>query len=355
MSERSKKLSRAVSSIDGFQLWSTVEHPLVMRSRITSLNRAMKCGGIPGGMLGVLHGPSQGGKTLLLAELLYDAWRTGGWGLFADAECRAVDLRWFRAICGAIEEIAYFKPQTFELAISRIQEFRGKFRAAKKAKDVPENAFLVIGVDSINRLTPATELDEILEGKVAPRGYPLRALLTSKWLDKIIPTLERDEVVVFVQREGRKMDVKPGQKTWTLKGGSAIAYDAGWSIRVTAAGRQKCRDDDKGGALCGEKHSIELEKNSLGPHLNEIANFYSSTGAEEGMPLGLDFAREVREETINRGFAVYKKGTGYLFRRETVAESKREYLAWIQAEEDGQPRWVRLQGELDADEQVDAE
>lgn len=347
MSDRSKQIARVAQSIAGFQLWSTVEGIRAMKTRITSMNRALCCGGVPGGMLGLIHGPSQGGKTLLLAEIIYDAWATGGWGLFIDAECRAVDLKWFRAICGRIEEIMYFKPATFEDAIAKVQELREKWRVAKQKKEVPEEAFLAIGVDSVNRLTPRNELKELLEGrKVEARGYPLRALLTSKWLDKLIPTLARDEVIVFILREGKKMEAMPGQRQWTVKGGSAPVYDAGWECRVTATLRQRA-GDDKEGVLCGEKHEVEVIKNSLGPHLNEVAHFYSATGAEPTMPIGLDFSREVRAESLSSGLVTYKSGTGYLMGEDVLAPNKKDYLLWLQAETDGELNWRRIARKLD--------
>jgi RecA/RadA recombinase len=347
-SSRSKKMSKVVGAIDGFQLWSEVAPPLFLRTRLTSLNRIMKCGGIPGGMVGAVHGPSQGGKTLLLAEILHAAWETGGWGLFVDAECRAVDLKWFRAICGKLEEIAYFKPTTYENCIEKVEEFRTKFRAAKESGDLSAESMCVIAVDSINRLTPSKELEELLEGKVEARGYPLRAMLNSRWLDKLVPTLQRDEVFVFVQRESQKLDAMPGQKQYTVKGGKAVEYDSGWRIRISAPARQRA-GEAKDGPLCGEKHEMAVEKNSMGPHLEEVGYFYSSTGAEKDCPCGLDFAREVREESLYRKLVEYKSGSGYIFRGEIIAASKPKFHTWLREPgEDGRPRYVAIAEELDA-------
>jgi RecA/RadA recombinase len=347
-SARSKKLAKVLSGIDGFQLWSDVLPPMILRTRLTSLNRASKCGGIPGGMIGALHGPSQGGKTLLLAEILHAAWTTGGMGLFVDAECRAVDLKWFRAICGRLDEIAYFKPKTYEVCIERVEEFRRKFRILKEAGDLPSEAFCVIGIDSINRLTPSKELEEILEGKVEARGYPLRAMLNSRWLDKLVPTLQRDESFIFIQRESQKLDAMPGQKTYTVKGGRAVEYDSGWRIRITAASRVRV-NDVKEGPLAGEKHEVLVEKNSMGPHLDELAYFYSATGAENGTPCGLDLAREVREEALSRELISYKKGDGYYYREEKLCGNKSDLLKWLKVTtEDGVTNYERLTEELNA-------
>jgi len=344
LSARSKALGAALSGIEGFRRWSEVEYPRILPTRITSLNRALRSGGIPGGMLGDVFGKSGGGKSLLCAELLGDVHASGGWGLFVDAECRAVDLAWYAAVCGDLSEVAYYKPRTFEEAIERYQKYRAKFRRAKEAGKVPPGAFCAAVFDSVLRLTPEKELEEIIEGKVEARGYPLRAMLTSKWLDKILPTLERDEILVFVRREVENLDAGPGQKRYKVKGGVAIEYDAGWRLRVSAKSRVKTEDAEP--RICGQKHEVEIVKNSLGPHLEETAYFYSASGLEPETPKGLDPAREVREESIHVGLAKYRSGKGYLYRGELVAPSKKAYLLWLREEEDGRPRFARVAEEL---------
>lgn len=347
-SARSKALSKVARSIEGFQLWSDVKPPLFLRTRLTSFNRALKSGGIPGGMIGSIHGKSQGGKTLLLAEILHAVRASGGWGLFVDAECRAVDLRWFQAICGRLDQIFYFKPTTYEDCVEKVQEFRNKFREAKDAGELAPEAFCGIGIDCINRLTPSTELEELLKGQVSSRGYPLRAMLNARWLDKLLPTLQRDETFVLIQRESTKIDAMPGQKTYTVKGGRAIEYDSGWICQVNAATRVKVRDA-KDGPLCGEKHEIIVEKNSMGPHLEEKAWFYSATGKEPDVPCGLDHAREVREELLSRGVVTAESSGRHLLNGEVISASKPKFTEWLrQVGEDGRPRFEALREELNA-------
>ncbi len=356
VSDRSKVLSRLTRSVDGFKLWADVEAPMVLRTRVTSLNRATRIGGISGGMLGILHGPSQGGKTLLLSELLRAVAGTGGLGLFVDAECRGVDLRWFEAVCGSIAEIVYYKPRTFEEFVNRAQAFRAAFREAKDAGELPEGAMLGLAVDSLNRLCPEDELEELMKkGAVAGRKYPLRAMLISAWLDSVVPSLARDEVVACVLREGENLDAMPGQRKWKVKGGRAPGYDSGWTLRVTAASKVKIRRGEKEKDLViGERHEIEVVKNSMGPKAGEVAQFYSSVGAADGAPLGLDVPREVRDEAIARGFArllTRKGGKGYYVGDELVARDKPAFLAWLLEAGEGGPRYeavaASLNGEFD--------
>lgn len=211
----------------------------------------------------------------------------------------------------------------------------------------------------MTRLAPSKELEELLKGEMKDRGFPLRALMTSRWLDRLIPTLERDEVVVFVTRESKNMDAMPGQKSYKVKGGNAPVYDGGWIWRVTAVQRVKLekkakkKDKDKKlkgrkekdeSIVVGEKHEIEVVKNSMGPHLDEFAHFYSSIG-HQSEPLGLDFVREVREESIDRGLVKQVTGRGYLLDGDLIAPSKLEYLRWLRS---GDPlNWQKLAKRLD--------
>lgn len=357
VSPRSKLLSQLAGKDNGFLPWGKVVPPHVMVTRVTSLNRAMKCGGIPGGMFGVLHGPSQGGKTLLVSELLYSAWATGGLGLFVDAECRGVDLKWFEVVCGNLDEVMYYKPETFEDFAAHVAEFRKVFRKGKEDGVIPPEGMLCIGVDSLNRLAPADEMKMIIEGALQGRRYPLRAMLISAWLDGLIPTLRGDEVVVGVLREGVNIDAQPGAKQYKVKGGNAPIYDAGWVFRVTAAStvrtetKAKGKDGKTKTRKVGEKHEILIAKNSMGPKSDAIANFYSSIGTEDGNPTGLDLAREVREESILRKLTAYKAGTGYSVDGELVAKSKAEYLRWLRSPDadTGQLRYEILMERLNAD------
>jgi hypothetical protein len=354
VSDRSALLSRLTKSVSDFKLWSDVEAPMILRLAVTSLNRALRIGGLPGGMLTVLHGPSQGGKTLLVSEILRAVEATGGLGLFADAECRGVDLKWFEALCGNLPAIVYYKPRTFEEFVERVQTFRKEFRASKKKGELPEGAMLGIGVDSLNRLAPKDELAVLLEkGKVEARKYPLRAMLIGAWLDGLIPTLERDEVVVGVLREGENLDALPGQKKYKVKGGKAPIYDGGVVLRITGRAMVKIRREKAPDIVIGQKHEVEVLKNSMGPKDEALAAFYSSVGAKDGAPLGLDVAREVRDEAIDRGFAVHrdrKEGKGYYVDDELVAADKPKVLGWLlEPNEDGQVRYEVVADRLNAE------
>lgn len=332
--DRAKKLVKALGSTEGLKVWSEVKAPPSLRTGITSFNRALDSGGPPGGMLGVVHGPSQGGKTVLVSEILRSAAASGGMALLGDAECRSKDLRWFRAICGDfIDEIAYCKPKTYQHWVKIVEDFRGKFRELKDDGTLPPEAMLAIAIDSIDRLVPEEELEESKKGEMKARGYPLRAMLNDKWFGRILPNLGPDEVLVAVVRESTKLDPKPGQKTYRVRGGKALEFDAGWRVRVTNPSRVKIKvAGNEAQTKIGEKHVIVVEKNSLGPNVDEPAAFYTLSGVTDEHPLGLDRAREVREEAIARKL-IKHKGNKHVYEGEEIG-TKERIVEWLKGKDE---------------------
>lgn len=360
-SDRGAALREAIDGLEGFRLWSDVTQPLILPTCITSLNRATCCGGIPGGQVGVLHGPSNGGKSLLAAEILRAAKDGGasdnperyGWGAMIDAENRAVDKKWYSAICGDLSQLFYDAPKTYEAAIAGIAKIRNRFRTAKNDGKIGDQAMLAVVVDSVNRLTPQDELEQFLkDNKVKAREFPLRALLTSKWLDKLTPTLEPDEIIVLILRESRRLDAKPGQRTWQVKTGNTAQYDAGWVARVTAPLVIKEGAEGKQKAVA-QRHEVDVMKNSMGAHVEKSAWFYSSVGADGGVT-GLDRAREIREEMLIRKILVDRPKTkdrdaGYYLGEERICRYKSEITTWLK---DKLPEWIHTlnDGSVDAKE-----
>lgn len=351
LSKRAERLRKLTEQVKGFQVWSQVERPPVVRTGITSFNRAMKCGGVPGGQLGIIHGPSASGKTLLVAEILRSVVSAGGMGHYFDVEKRAVDIDWYKAVCkGHLDEIGYHRPYTFEECGETFKLLQSDFREAKKSGDIPETALLCMAVDSVDRLRPKSLADEYeKDGKVVARGYPIKAAMLADWLGKFMPDLGCDEIVLFVMREAVNINAKPGQKTWRVRGGEGATYDAGWKVRVLQGGRIPWeKGDDK--RYLGYQHEILLEKNSMGPQVGEPpAMFYSSAGAIDEMPLGLNRSREVRNEMIQRG-KVYQKGSWFYMAEDENFKwlGKDKFHDWLLQEgEGGIPNYERLADDLD--------
>jgi len=89
----------------------------------------------------------------------------------------------------------------------------------------------------------------------------------------------------------------------------------------------------------GEKHEIMVSKNSMGPHLEEKAEFYTLAGISEEHPLGLDMAREIRQEAILRGLIKRPKGK-YVYGDEEIGVKER-IVGWLK--EPGTDGRVRLE------------
>lgn len=352
ISSRAERLKKLTEKVEGLKVWSQVQRPPVVRTNVTSLNRLMNCGGIPGGQLGIIHGPSSSGKTLLVSEILRAVTAAGGLGYYFDIEKRAVDIDWYQAVCReCLDEIGYHRVTIFEECTEKFELFRQDFRDAKKSGDIDPGGILCIAIDSVDRLRPKAMADEYQkDGKVAARGYPVKAAMLADWLAKFTPTMENDEIILFVMREGVNINAKPGQKTWRVRGGDGPRYDAGWQVRCLERGKiAREEGDDK--KVLGYKHEIHIEKNSMGAVAgSDPAFFYSSAGLIDDMPLGLNRIREVREELLRREW-FYSKGAWYYGKNqeETLKwHGKDKFLEWLQdVNEDGQKNFEILADKLD--------
>ena len=312
-------IAKAMGKVSSVGAWSKTEPPRVLRTCVTSLNRGFRIGGIPTGMVGVFHGPSQGGKTILGTEVLRAAVATGGFGLLCDTEMRSNDMDWFKALHGSealdlifrwpeIDEKGDEEPRTYQSCVDKVQKVRKIFRKLKEDNEIPEEAFFAFVVDSIDRLIPEEELEDFEKNGIKGRGYPLRAMMNSLWLDKLVNTLRKDEVAVFIVRESTKIDAGPYQRKWKMRGGKALEFDSGWIVRVGSGDEgassnttiQVALPGHKDKVKIGEKHDLFIRKSSTSNKLGQRGCFFIGSGLSDEMPLGFDRAREIREEAITR-------------------------------------------------------
>lgn len=316
-------IAKAMGKITSVGKWSETEQPRVLRTNVTSLNRGFRIGGIPTGMVGIFHGPSQGGKTILGTEVLRAAAATGGFGLLCDTEMRSNDVDWFVSLHGAdaIEKIYRWpeteEERTYQSCVAKVEKVRKIFRALKADGTLPPEAIFAFVVDSIDRLMPEEELAEFEKNGLRSRGYPIRAMMNSNWLDLLINTLRKDEVAVWIVRESTKLDAGPYQRKWKMRGGKALEFDSGWIVRVgsgddgasTNTTIQVALPGQKDKVKIGEKHDLFIRKSSTSNKLGQRGSFFIGAGVSETMPLGFDRAREIREEVLIRKIVIKRNAS----------------------------------------------
>jgi recombination protein RecA len=179
-------------------------------------------GGIPGGIMLELSGPSGAGKTSLMAEMCTSAQSRGGKIKILDPEgrlnkdyCEKFGLR--------ITPEDYGRPDTVKEVFDIIEENWGDEDKDKKDE---KKTIDVIGVDSIAALSTEMEMDS--EDKMGGK----RAKDFSAGLRKTARLIaQNNRIVVFTNQERDSMASFGPRRT--TPGGMAVKYYASLRIRVS--------------------------------------------------------------------------------------------------------------------------
>lgn len=302
-------------------------------TRYTGFNRATGIGGHPLSGVAIFHGPSAGGKTALLMEIVRSVQEVGGPAMFVDAEEAAETKTWFRALgvrpdrclyLGRVapEEVVNKKvePLTFELVVDEVKGFIDRFRTLRREKKLPMNTPAIIGVDSLSKLIPKRFLDQFNDdgGEALGKGVGrLQAQLNTAWLLALGPLIG-DDNIAFV---GIAHEYEQAGNGFTggapkIRGGDAQIYDSMLVARVSFAGRvtdaAEAKKEDGESAerapMVGKCHRVVISKNKHAA-VREMAYFYTSNGTGLA-PLGADLIREMVHEGLLAGVFEGPKTSG---------------------------------------------
>ncbi len=273
-------------------------------TRLIGFDVATRVGGLPVRRIHTLHGPTHEGKTQLLGALLASFVEQGHVAGYVDAE-HATDKTWFEKLFGVerLEDVSNFvadRPRTYEETIKKVDEFlawvRGLRRAAiKEGKPPPAS---ILGVDSINKLVPKRELEQLsrMGGDAIDKGWGrLRAAFNQAWLDHLTPLLAEAECALVLVAQEREED----EETWDpsraakIKGGRALAFDASLLIRVTKAAAVREDPADKESPIVGFRHRIRIYKSKVGEMDGRYSDAFFHVSNGKLTPSGFDPARDV--------------------------------------------------------------
>ncbi|MFA5355255.1 MAG: hypothetical protein WC302_00755 [Candidatus Paceibacterota bacterium] len=168
-------------------------------------------GGIPGGVLMDIFGPSASGKTSLLSEILASAQSQGGETQVQDPEAR-LDEEYARIYGVEIDRKNYYRPDTVTECFERIQKWNPK----------NFNVINAAGVDSLAALSTDLEM--------GPKGDKMgmrRAKEFSQELRKTARIIANNNWVICCTNQVRDSDY--GEVT---PGGKGIPYYASLRLRV---------------------------------------------------------------------------------------------------------------------------
>jgi recombination protein RecA len=201
-------------------------------------------GGIPGGRLTEIYGPSASSKSLIGSNILAGIQRMGGIGVILDTE-NAINGEFIqKATKCDISKIIRYTPETLEDCFSTMYRVINYIRKTKKI-EVP----ICIVYDSIS-VSPSAR--EFRETKL-PEGYSKadfkrivggneqpgeRAKICSKELRKLNTEMEQNDVTVVVLNQIRdKIGVLYGNPETTAGGGQGLPFYA--SLRMRSQTQKK--------------------------------------------------------------------------------------------------------------------
>lgn len=194
-------------------------------------------GGIPGGKLTEIYGPSSSAKSLFGNNILYGCQKMGGIPVLLDCENSANKEFIKKASHCDLNKVLRYTPQSLEEVFSKMYSVIEKIR--KKDSDRP----IVIVYDSIGVSPSARELREvdlpedydkatykrIVGGNEQPGE---RAKICSRELRKLNSVMEKTGATVIILNQTReKIGIMFGNPETTAGGGNALPFYASCRIR----------------------------------------------------------------------------------------------------------------------------
>ena len=209
-------------------------------------------GGVPGGRLTEIYGPSASSKSLLGTNLLHGCQKLGGIPILIDSE-NAINKDFIKKASHAdLNKIIRYTPETLEKCFSVMYRAIDLVRSNKKYADKP----IVIVYDSISVSPCAREFREtdlpedytkeqfkkIVGGNEQPGE---RAKICSKELRKLNTVMEANNVSVVIMNQIRDtIGVMYGNPETTAGGGNALPFYA--SLRFRTQTQKKIEQKVKG-------------------------------------------------------------------------------------------------------------
>jgi len=208
-------------------------------------------GGIPGGVLVEIFGPSSSGKTVMLCEIAGDVQRKGGEVMFHDPEAR-LNTTFAKVFDLDTKEIAYSNPNTVPEVFEAVRAWK------------PENPKVVNGIfaDSLAALSTDMEMDKEDGDKMGMR----RAKEFSEELRKTCRILTRDNLLMVCSNQVREnADPRSFQK-FNTPGGLAIGFYASLRLKTNIIHKHKVDKTYAGkeiSRIIGVRAEIEVYKSSI--------------------------------------------------------------------------------------------
>lgn len=279
-------------------------------------------GGIPGGRITEMYGPSSSGKSLIASNVLFGCQKLNGVGCILDCE-NATNAEFMAKTSRLnVEEILRYTPMSLEQAFRKVHVASKDIRATF-GKDCP----IVWIYDSISVSPCERELKETtlpenytpaqwkkLVGRKEQPGE--RAKICTAELRKIQPILEKENITLVIINQTRmKIGVMYGNPETTGGGGMALPFYA--SLRLRTSTKKKI-ENKKRKSFAGVNMKIENKKN------RSFRPFIETEGVQLFFDSGINPITGLLSILINAGRIEGAKGV-YKVMPDYLPEGRTEY------------------------------
>ncbi len=208
-------------------------------------------GGLPGGILVEIFGPSSTGKTVLLSEIAGGIQRRGGLVQFCDPEGRL--NKQFALLFGLdVDTIKYSTPDTISEVFDPIRKWE-----PDPLPNVPHGIF----ADSLTALTTEQEIDD-----KDPYGTRRAKEFSEKLRLVCRGFVEHNILMVCSNQVRQNINAGPFEQKYYSPGGEAIGFYS--SVRLRCSLRERMKKErtihgQKHSAVIGVKIDVQVFKNSV--------------------------------------------------------------------------------------------
>lgn len=301
-------------------------------------NRAIRCGGLPVRRIITIHGPTHGGKTLLVLGFLKSFAEADFLSGLVDAE-HATGYEFVDEIMEdlrAFPNFVAYRPKNYEETIAKVDDFLDTGRKLRKEH---EDFRSLLVVDSINKLVPKRELKKLLASgddkraneKAAEemtKGHHgrYRAAVNQAWLDHLTPKLASAECSLVLIAQEREEEGDGFGDNFHVKGGAALLFDASIVARVMKSSpilinpSEKATNDN----IAGFAHRVRVWKSKVGHMEGRHTDCFIYFSNGKLTPPGIDIARDAFFTAVDLGIIASKpKSSWYSWKPPTGAARRK--------------------------------
>ena len=305
-------------------------------------------GGWPTDRFGVIHGPSNEGKSAFSLGLILSFLLRGHPAALIDAE-RTTPTSWVkRLFTDEVYRSPLFRlqyPKSYEQTVDSVRRWAEAIGQARAHGEVPEDTTGIIILDSLKKLMPNRLLEKLLkEGSeqekkpgrfgrkkgggvdgMAGRAAQYKAALNAAWMDELTVLLSQTGTcMVAIGREysaqqGSAIQFGP-QDDFVLAGGQAIFFESSVVARIELeATLFEGEGTDR--KMIGERHSVQIRKTKIAGKEVRYPKCYFHTSNGIAYPFGFDRGRDLLEVGIDCG-VVEKTGAWFSFAGEKLGQGE---------------------------------